>query len=132
MLIRRARLLDGQLVDVRLDGEKVAAVEPRRWEEPPAGGAGLDARGGLLLPGLHDHHLHVAATAAALASVKCGPPDQFTADALAHALAAAPGEGWLRGIGYHESVAGELGRAWIDRTVPDRPVRIQHRSGRMC
>jgi len=131
MLIRRARLLDGQLVDVRLDGERIAAVEPSGSEEQAADRSALDARGGLLLPGLHDHHLHVAATAAALASVKCGPPDRFTADALAHALAAAPGEGWLRGIGYHESVAGELGRDWIDGAAPDRPVRIQHRSGRM-
>jgi len=131
VLIRRARLLDGQMVDVRLDGERIAAVEPSESVEQAAGGSALDARGGLLLPGLHDHHLHVAATAAALASVQCGPPNRFTADALAQALAAAPGEGWLRGIGYHESVAGELGRGWIDGAVSDRPVRIQHRSGRM-
>jgi len=127
MLIRRARLLDGRLVDVRLEGGLVAAVDPSRSES----GTGLDARGGLLLPGLHDHHLHVAATAAALSSVKCGPPDQLTRDGLAQALAAAPGDGWLRGIGYHESVAGDLDRAWLDRVVPGRPVRIQHRTGRM-
>jgi Predicted metal-dependent hydrolase with the TIM-barrel fold len=131
MLIRRARLLDGRLVDVRLDRGRIAVVEPARAEGQSSEGAVLDARGGLLLPGLHDHHLHIAATAAALASVKCGPPHCSTAEELAQALAQAPGEGWLRGIGYHESVAGDLDRAWLDRVVPDRPVRVQHRSGRM-
>lgn len=131
MLIRQARLLDGRLVDVRLDGDRIAAVDPARSAGQPVDGPALDARGGLLLPGLHDHHLHIAATAAALASVKCGPPDRFTADGLVAALTSAPGDGWLRGIGYHESVAGDLDRAWLDRAAPDRPVRIQHRSGRM-
>ena len=58
-------------------------------------------------------------------------------DALAQAsdeLAAAlnrPGQGWVRGIGYHESVAGMLDAADLDTMVDHRPVRIQHRSGRM-
>ena len=34
---------------------------------------------------------------------------------------------WLRGTGYHESVAGELDRHALDRWVPARPVRVQHR-----
>src|SRR5262249_60460726 len=36
---------------------------------------------------------------------------------------------WLRGVGYHESVAGPLDRGLLDRLVPERPLRIQHRSG---
>lgn len=90
----------------------------------------IKARGGLLLPGLHDHHIHVSAMAAARASVRCGPPDVTDAEGLAAALAV-PGEGWLRGIGYHESVAGLPDRAWLDRVTGDRPARIQHRGGRM-
>ena len=90
----------------------------------------IDAKGGLLLPGLHDHHIHVSAMAAARASVRCGPPDVADADGLAAALAA-PGEGWLRGVGYHESVAGLPDRHWLDAVTGDRPVRIQHRGGRM-
>jgi len=39
--------------------------------------------------------------------------------------------GWLRGVGYHASVAGEIDRHWLDRCVPHVPVRIQHRSGRL-
>jgi len=51
-------------------------------------------------------------------------------DDLAAALAR-PGAGWLRGIGYHESVAGLIDRHWLDRAQPHRPVRVQHRTGRM-
>lgn len=128
LLIQGASLLDGQAADVRVRGGRIAEIGrnlPRGASETP-----IDARGGLLLPGLHDHHLHVAALAASLASVRCGPPDVADADSLATALAA-PGAGWLRGIGYHESVAGPIDRHWLDRVAPDRPVRLQHRSGRM-
>jgi predicted amidohydrolase YtcJ len=45
--------------------------------------------------------------------------------------AAADGDGWLRGYGYHASVAGDIDRHWLDAVVRDRPVRIQHRSGRL-
>jgi predicted amidohydrolase YtcJ len=40
-----------------------------------------------------------------------------------------PPGGWLRAVGYHESVAGALDRHALDRLVPRRPVRVQHRTG---
>jgi predicted amidohydrolase YtcJ len=50
---------------------------------------------------------------------------------LADALGVA-GEDFLRGIGYHESVTGRLiDRDWLDGVAPHRPVRVQHRTGRM-
>ncbi|MCY3822123.1 MAG: amidohydrolase family protein [Gammaproteobacteria bacterium] len=91
----------------------------------------IEARGGALLPGLHDHHIHLFALAAARASVKCGPPDVSDRDGLAAALAGAATGEWIRGIGYHESVAGMLDCRSLDALVADRPVRIQHRSGKM-
>jgi len=130
MLIRNARLLDGQAVDVRIAGDNIVAIShynPASVEDA----AVLEAGGGLLIPGLHDHHVHVAASAAALASVCCGPPEIADEEGLVGALSGATGTGWLRGIGYHESVAGDIDRAWIDAAIADRPVRIQHRSGRM-
>ena len=43
---------------------------------------------------------------------------------------ATPGpDGWIRAVGYHESVAGDLDRTALDAVVPHIPVRIQHRSG---
>ena len=81
-------------------------------------------------PGLHDHHIHVAALAASLTSVRCGPPEVEDADAFAACLQR-PGAGWLRATGYHESVAGMLDATRSIASSRDRPVRVQHRSGRM-
>jgi predicted amidohydrolase YtcJ len=128
MLITRAQLEDGEVRDVRVERGLVAAIGAF---EPNPGEQVVDAGGGLLLPGLHDHHIHVAALVASLTSVRCGPPEISDADAFASALRAAPGEGWLRGMAYHESVAGMLDAAALDAIVADRPVRVQHRSGRM-
>jgi predicted amidohydrolase YtcJ len=91
----------------------------------------VDGRGGALIPGLHDHHIHLHALAADRVSVRCGPPDVTSADGLARALHAAPGSGWIRGVGYFESVAGLLDSDVLDRVHDRRPVRIQHRSGAM-
>ncbi|WP_319944267.1 amidohydrolase family protein [Nocardia macrotermitis] len=113
-------------MDLRVRGDRV--------EEIGVGLALTDARvveggGGGLLPGLHDHHLHLLAMGAALRSVACGPPEVGDLVGLGRALAGAGGRGWVRGNGYHESVAGVLDRGVLDALVPDRPVRIQHRSG---
>jgi predicted amidohydrolase YtcJ len=128
MLIRHAEV-NGRPCDVRLTEGRIAMIAESLLSERDE--TVLDAAGGALLPGLHDHHIHLNSTAAALASVRCGPPDVQGAQALAAALHRAPGEGWLRGIGYHDGVAGRIDRAWLDRHGPDRPIRIQHRSGRM-
>ncbi|MEJ5976305.1 amidohydrolase family protein [Novosphingobium sp. PS1R-30] len=90
----------------------------------------IDAQGGALLPGLHDHHIHLAGLAVRAASVPCGPPEVNDADELAARLRR-PGSGWIRGIGYHESVMGLPDRRQLDALAPDRPLRIQHRSGRL-
>ena len=129
LLIRGAEVAGRRGVDVRVHGGRVTEVGPglRRGSGEPV----LDARGGALLPGLHDAHLHLAALSAAWTSVRCGPPDVVGAAALAAALGSAAGDanGWVRGVGYAESVAGELDSAALDRLHADRPVRLQHRSG---
>ena len=89
----------------------------------------IDGLGGALIPGLHDHHIHLHALAADKTSVRCGPPRVTTAVELARALDDAPGHGWFRGVGYAESVAGMLEVDTLDRLHARRPVRIQHRSG---
>lgn len=120
--------VDGAIVDVRLADGRIAAIAPVL--PVIMGEAMIAAHGGALLPGLHDHHIHLNATAAAMASLRCGPPEVMTRDGLAVALQTAAGDGWLRGVGYHDSI-GRIDRDWLDRHGPDRPVRIQHRGGRM-
>jgi predicted amidohydrolase YtcJ len=132
MLIRNAEIWGNGAGDVRLADGRIAAIGHLA---PLPGDTVLEAGGGALLPGLHDHHIHLPALAARQASVVCGPPAVRDAEGLAEALAAAhasgPGEGWIRGILYHESVMGLPDAAALDRFMPHRPLRIQHRSGRM-
>ena len=103
------RIGDGRIVEVG------ARLERRREDEV------VDAGGGAIIPGLHDHHVHLRAMAAAVGSVPVGGLRQAAADAP-------PGR-WLRAVGYHESIAGPLDRRRLDGIVTDRPVRVQHRSG---
>jgi predicted amidohydrolase YtcJ len=128
MLIRRATLLDGRAVDIRV-GARVEEVGDNLAVQQGEGL--LDAGGGTVLPGLHDHHVHVRSAASALYSFTVGPPGVTTKAQLAQMLSnATPGpDGWIRAVGYHESVAGDLDRTALDAVVSHIPVRIQHRSG---
>lgn len=129
VLLRDAELDGRTVTDVRVSGGSVVEIGVRLTAHP--GEDVLDARGGALLPGLCDHHLHLHALAAAARSVDCGPTAVTTPEGLAEALAQAPADerGWVRGIGYAEGVAGLLDRVALDRLHAARPVRVQHRSG---
>lgn len=121
------------VTDVKVSDGRVAACGPGL--RPSPGEEEVDAAGHALLPGLHDHHVHLRALAAARSSVPVGPPQVRTPGELAQALKTAdalagPGA-WLRCVGYHESVAGPLDRSVLDRIMPSRPVRVQHRTGKL-
>lgn len=121
----------GRIVDVRIRNGVVSTIEPDLVPLPDE--ELIVANGGALIPGLHDHHVHLLAAAAAADSVDCGPPQVRTVVQLERALRAAgdrlPAGRWIRGVNYHESVAGILDRQTLDGMVGDRPVRIQHRGG---
>jgi predicted amidohydrolase YtcJ len=129
LLIRSAEVEGRPGLDVRVAGGRIAEIGiGLRGTEPD-----LDAAGGTLIPGLIDHHIHLMALAAQRASLKLGPADVTGARgfhaALQAADEAAAAGAWLRGVGYHESVAGDLDRTVLDAIVPHRPLRIQHRTG---
>jgi predicted amidohydrolase YtcJ len=132
VLLRDAALGD-QRVDVEIAAGRVVALAPARSISRRAASV-IDAAGGALLPGLHDHHIHLMALAAARASVPAGPPEVGSPDQLVATLRAAdralPPGAWIRAVGYHDSVAGPIDRNWLDAAVARRPVRVQHRSGR--
>jgi predicted amidohydrolase YtcJ len=127
MLIQRAVLLDGTKTDIRVDERivEVGDLAPHKGEQV------LDAAGQTVIPGLHDHHVHLHSAAAALTSARVGPAEVRGRDDLARALAdaAVGGDGWIRAVGYHEAVAGPLDRDVLDEVSPPVPVRVQHRSG---
>ncbi|MDT7766707.1 MAG: hypothetical protein QOC63_6127 [Mycobacterium sp.] len=127
MLIQRAVQLDGTATDVRVDERiiDVGDLVPHKGEQV------LDAAGGTVIPGLHDHHVHLRSAAAALTSARVGPAEVRGREDLARALAdaAVGSDGWIRAVGYHEAVAGPLDRDVLDEVSPSLPVRVQHRSG---
>ena len=119
--------VSGQRVDVRLGNGRVLEVAPHLTGR---GERILRCHGGALIPGLHDHHLHLNALAAARRSTFAGPPDVRSVHELERTLSrASQGDGWIRAVGYDDSTAGPLDRCVLDSLVPDRPVRVQHRSG---
>ena len=132
-LIRNCQLPGrDELLDVRLRGQSIDQIGialAARGDETI-----IEASGGALLPGLHDHHIHLASLAASKASAQCGPPKIHTQDQLIALLKQEnqhSDQAWLRGIGYHPSVASDIDRHWLDQHIPDRPIRIQHRGGRL-
>ncbi|MCW2866676.1 MAG: amidohydrolase family protein [Marmoricola sp.] len=110
-LVLRDVEVDGERVDVRVDDGRITAIASGLDAEEV-----VDGRGGALLPGLHDHHLHLFALAAARASTDVGSG--------LDALRGATGD-WVRAVNARESVDRHV----LDAIVPDRPVRVQHRSG---
>ena len=71
--------------DVRLAAGLIAECGPGLRPEP--GEEVIEAAGGVLLPGLHDHHVHLRALAAAAASVSVGPPQTRTRGRAGRAVA---------------------------------------------
>ena len=126
LLVQHCQVDSRSGLDVRVRAGAVVEIGPGLRQD---GEVVIAAAGGALLPGLHDHHLHLFALAADLASVRCGPPQVTRPEQLAAALRAGAGGGPVRGTGYHESVAGWLDRDQLDALVRDVPVRVQHRSG---
>ncbi len=129
LLIKSAEVSHGELIDLRCRAgiirECSSELSPNPSEEV------IDAKGRALIPGFHDHHIHVLSLAARLSSVECGPPSVSDSNQLTEVIRSYPGRGWVRGVGYHESVAGVLNRNALDAIERDRPIRIQHRSGRV-
>jgi predicted amidohydrolase YtcJ len=130
LLISGAAVGD-RVCDLRIAAGTITEIDGRLRPRPDE--TVVAAAGAAVIPGLHDHHLHLHAMAAAMASVQCGPPAVVSEAALVAALREAdrslPPADWIRGVGYHESVAGAMDRDALDRIVGHRPTRIQHSTG---
>ncbi len=133
VIVLDAELPGGRRADVRLGTDRVEQIGERI--RTGAGELVIDAHGGALLPGLHDHHVHLLSLAAEQESVRCGPPLVRDPSSMRRALQGGswfgPRPGWVRGVGYEESVAGDLDRWCLDSMISDHPVRVQHRSGQL-
>ncbi|MFI5953241.1 amidohydrolase family protein [Cryptosporangium sp. NPDC051539] len=139
MLIQGAEVDGVAGVDVRIDpgeGGRTGAgriVAVGRGLAAQVGEDVVTADGGALIPGLHDHHVHLRAWAATRWSVPLGSvrdPGEFDRRVRDGAVSA-PSGAWLRGVGWHESTGGALDRYRLDALTGARPARVQHRTGAM-
>jgi len=113
-------------LDVRLAGGRIAEIGPRL----AARGEEIDGRGGALIPGLCDHHIHLFGYAARADSVDVeGASPSELARRIADAAAARPDGAWIRVLGHHETQGGELTRDDLDRLAPRHRLRVQHQTG---
>jgi predicted amidohydrolase YtcJ len=151
LILFRSVEVEGRVVDLLVSDGVV--VEVGRGLHPSGEVEVVDGEGGALLPGLHDHHVHLLAMAARASGIDLDPlPDPAALDAAIRAAATTPSPEtvrstvvgaterrtvspgarrarWVRASGYDEHRHGPLGRERLDALAPGVAVRVQHRSG---
>jgi predicted amidohydrolase YtcJ len=113
---------------VRIAGGRITHVGAGADVRAAGDGAGevIDARGGLILPGFDDAHIHLRGGARQLDHAQLYPlqtVEAVQAAIAAHAAVAAP-RGWVLGRGwlYAPFPGGLPTRELLDAVVPDRPA----------
>jgi predicted amidohydrolase YtcJ len=127
LVIRNAIDISGQPINAAIrDGRILAWGDGRSIEGPK-----LDGRGATLLPGFHDHHIHIMACAARLTSVDLSglASESAVVAALRANAASKPPGAWIRAIGYDERVAGLPDAARLSEWLPAHALRMQDRTG---
>jgi predicted amidohydrolase YtcJ len=152
---RRVGTLHDRAADIVLVGGRVWTLDAARpWESAVAVAAGrivavgtdrdvgeltgpatrrIDLRGGLLIPGFQDAHVHPVA--AGLAAERCALNDLRTKadylEAIARYAADHPEREWIEGGGWSLDAfpGGTPDRASLDAVVPERPAYLENRDG---
>jgi predicted amidohydrolase YtcJ len=127
LLIRNVEIEGECGLDVRIDDGRITAI----GHDLARVGEILEGRGGALIPGLVDHHIHLLATAAAEASLDlsdCVDVEELALRIRTGCIGLASGE-WLRAIRLPVAIAATLGREGLDRAGVGHPVRVLDRTG---
>lgn len=125
LVLLRAEVYGVGTSDCRIQDGVITQLGRGLREQP--GDVVIDVRGGALIPGLADHHLHLAAMAARNQSFDL---DKRSTDLALALLDCHPDEsGWMRIVGYDNVSHGELDRYRLDTLTGNVPTRVQHRSG---
>lgn len=129
LLLRDVEIAGRTGLDLVIAGDRILAI----GRSLGRAAVEIDGRGGALIPGLADNHIHLLATAARLESIVLD--DVRDVEALSRRVRGAARNRaagtWLRATGYHEHAAGPLSRKMLDAICPDHPLRVQHQSGAM-
>jgi predicted amidohydrolase YtcJ len=122
---------------VAVSGDTILAVGSSA-EIRKLGGAGrvVDAKGGMVTPGLIDAHVHFVEGGFRLSSVQlrdARTPEEFTRR-IRDFAATLPKGTWITGGDWdHELWGGVLPeRSWIDSVTPDHPVWVNRLDGHMA
>jgi predicted amidohydrolase YtcJ len=116
-----------------LAGDRVVAVgrADEVLDAARPGATVTDVRDGVVVPGLHDFHLHLAAMARARHGLRLDEVESF--DALLAAIRAALGDhgtdAWLVGRGWHEEAIDQGRLDELDSAVGDRCVALASHDG---
>ena len=123
---------------IAVRGDRIAAVGSSAEVRKLAGAETrvIDARGGMVVPGFIDAHVHFLDGGFRLASVQlrdAATPAEFVGRIRTFA-ATVPAGSWIQGGDWdHELWGGELPtRAWIDSVTPDHPVWVNRLDGHMA
>ena len=120
---------------VAVTGERITAVgssaEVRKLARPTT--RVIDAKGGMLVPGFIDAHVHFVEGGFGLTSVQLKDArtrEEFIRRIKAHAATLPSGAWMLEGNWDNQNWGGELPRKeWIDSVTPNTPVFIQRGDG---
>ena len=126
-LVLRDVELSGARTHVRIENGVIQAI----GDVAHAGAELIDAKGGALIPGLIDHHIHLFATAARMNSIDLSGAraKQDILNALKTASRARPDDVWIRAIHFDETHAGLLSRDDLDQIGAKQRIRVQDRTG---
>lgn len=127
LILRNVRPYGEEVCDLAIATGRILALGP----DLAASGPEIDGDGHDLITGLHDHHLHLFATAARRVTVDlagCQGMDVICTALRQHAAGLAEGA-WLRATGLIEPDAQLPDRLLLDQWINDRPIRIQDRTG---
>ena len=127
LILRNVRPHGGALCDISIVDGHIAAIAPKL----AVTGLEFDSEGRDVIPGLHDHHLHLFATAAQKASADlsiCDDLGEVCTALRQHSACLAPGA-WLRATRLNVADGGVPDRHILDSWVSERPMRIQDRTG---
>lgn len=99
----------------------------------------VECRDRCLVPGFHDAHIHLLASASRLLSVDCGPGSVGDIAQIQQAIRRRcellPAGEWIRAGDYDEFYLAERRHPtrWeLDVAAPDHPVKLRHRSHHAC